>query len=249
VFGLFLAAVALFAHPVIASAVFHDGQALLALFLFAPLVAGWAVVVGMAISVRANEVRVAQQLGTLASFPILGVVVLLAVGTIQPTFSVALLFAAGLLALDALALRLVSRMFDRERLVTGAKAATSRRSRATRQPFPNAEEAIGGTATLRLSRRWGGVLDLTRGWPIVMDGHVVGSIGGKKTVELSIQPGQHTLQVGEHRRVSPERSFEVADGQLASFWCRGARPWPVYLAALIKPDLWISLKQDRAPSS
>ena len=67
VFALFLAAVRLFAHTAVASAVFRQGPILLALFLFAPLLAGWAVVVGMAISVRASEVRVAQQLGTLAS--------------------------------------------------------------------------------------------------------------------------------------------------------------------------------------
>ncbi len=122
VYGLFLGAVALFAHPAVASAVFHDGPTLLALFLFAPLVAGWSVVVGMAVSVRASEVRVAQQLGMLASFPIIGVVLLLAVGVIHPTFTVAIEFAAGLLVIDVLALRIVSRMFDRERLVTGAKA-------------------------------------------------------------------------------------------------------------------------------
>ena len=128
VFGLFLAAVAVFAHPVVATAVFRDGPVLLALFLFAPLVAGWAIVLGMAISVRASEVRVAQQLGTIASFPIVAVVVLLAVGLIHPTFAVALLFAAGFLAVDSLALGIVSRMFDRERLVTGVKAvATSAR--------------------------------------------------------------------------------------------------------------------------
>jgi ABC-type Na+ efflux pump permease subunit len=120
VFGLFLGAVRLFAHAYIATAVFHQGPVLLALFLFAPLLAGWAIVVGMAVSVRASEVRVAQQLGMLASFPIIGVVVLLAVGAIHPTFPVALEFAAGLLVLDAVALRLVSRMFNRERLVTGA---------------------------------------------------------------------------------------------------------------------------------
>ncbi|MHB1988926.1 MAG: ABC transporter permease [Acidimicrobiales bacterium] len=121
VFGLFLAAVQLFANSVVASAVFHQGPILVALLLFAPLLTGWAIVVGMAVSVRASEVRVAQQLGTLASFPPLGVVALLAVGVIHPTFTVAGLFALGLLAIDVRALRVVSAMFDRERLVTGAK--------------------------------------------------------------------------------------------------------------------------------
>ena len=122
VFGLFLAAVELFAHRAIASAVFHDGPVLLALFLLAPLVTGWAIVVGMAVSVRATEVRVAQQLGTLASFPPLGVVILFGAGVINPTFTVAAAFALGLLAVDVRAWRIVARMFDRERLITGAKA-------------------------------------------------------------------------------------------------------------------------------
>jgi ABC-2 type transport system permease protein len=122
VFGLFFAVVRLFANPVAASTVFHQGPVLLALVLFTPLLAGWAVVVGMAVSVRASEVRVAQQLGMIASFPPLAVVVLLGVGTIRPTFAVAVEFAIGLLVIDAQAMRLVSRMFDRERLVTGAKA-------------------------------------------------------------------------------------------------------------------------------
>lgn len=122
VYGLFLAVVGLFAKPAIASGVFSQGPVLLALALLTPLLAGWAVVVGMAVSVRASEVRVAQQLGMIASFPPLVVVVLLGVGAIRPTFTVAVVFAAGLLVIDVRALRIVSAMFDRERLVTGAKA-------------------------------------------------------------------------------------------------------------------------------
>jgi ABC-type Na+ efflux pump permease subunit len=125
VFGLFLAAVRLFANSVVASALFHQGPILLALFLFTPLLAGWAIVVGMAISVRASEIRVAQQLGMLATVPLIGLFVLLAVGTIRATFLVAILFAVGLLVIDIRAARIVARMFDRERLVTGAKAARS----------------------------------------------------------------------------------------------------------------------------
>jgi ABC-2 type transport system permease protein len=96
---------------------------LLALFLFTPLLAGWAIVVGLAVSVRANEVRVAQQLGTIASLPPLGVVILMATGVITPSFKVAIVFALVLLVIDLQALRFVSKTFDRERLVTGAKAS------------------------------------------------------------------------------------------------------------------------------
>ena len=122
VFGVFLAIVWLFAKPAVSSAVFHQGPVLLALLLFTPLLAGWAVVVGMAVSVRASEIRVAQQLGMIASFPPLSIVVLLGVGAIHPTFRVALLCAVGLLLIDLRALRMVARMFDRERLITGVKA-------------------------------------------------------------------------------------------------------------------------------
>jgi ABC-2 type transport system permease protein len=122
VFAVFLGAVQLFANPAVASAVFHNSPVILALFLLAPLLAGWGIVVGMAVSVRASEARVAQQLSMLASLPPVALIILLAVGVVRPTFLVAIVFAVGLLALDALLLRFVTGMFDRERLVTGAKA-------------------------------------------------------------------------------------------------------------------------------
>jgi hypothetical protein len=238
VFGLFLAAVRLFAHPVVSSAVFHDGPVLLAVFLCAPLVAGWAIVVGMAVSVRASEVRVAQQLGMLASVPILGVVALPAVGVIHPTFTVAVEFAAGLLAIDLLVLRIVSGMFDRERLVTGAKAARSRTTSGSQKTTNSA------AATITLSRKWGGLIDRNREWQIEIDGNAVGWIASQKTVEFSVEPGHHTLHLSSHRHLSPQRSFDAADGEIVSFRCRAPMVWPMYVAALIKPDLWISLKQD-----
>jgi ABC-2 type transport system permease protein len=122
VFALFLGAVELFANSAVASAVFHNSSVILALFLLAPLLAGWGIVVGMAVSVRASEARVAQQLSMLASLPPVAAIILLAVGVVRPTFFVALAFAVGLLALDGLLLGFVTGMFDRERLVTGAKA-------------------------------------------------------------------------------------------------------------------------------
>ncbi len=123
VYAIFFGVVRLFANPAVASSVFRQGPVILALVLFTPLLAGWAIVVGLAVSVRASEVRVAQQLGMIASFPPLGVVVLLGIGVIDPTFKVAVVFAVALLVIDLRALRMVSRMFDRERLVTGSRAA------------------------------------------------------------------------------------------------------------------------------
>ena len=112
--------------------------AVFALFLFAPLMAGWGILVGMAVPVRATEVRVAQQLGTVGSLPPVVVIILLAAGVVSPTFPVALEFAAGLLVIDSLLLLFVSRMFDRERLVTGARATreASVRPRVELAPVP-----------------------------------------------------------------------------------------------------------------
>ncbi|MHB8661660.1 MAG: ABC transporter permease [Acidimicrobiales bacterium] len=252
-FGLFLAAVRLFAHPVASSAVFHDGPVLLALFLLAPLVAGWAIVAGLAVSVRASEVRVAQQLGMLASVPILGAVALLAVGVVHPTTAVAFEFAVGLFAIDVVLLGVVSRMFDRERLVTGAKAAKSQPSRGSQEPsrdLMSAEEThTKTTATLALSRRPGGIIDRDREWQIEIDGNVVGSIANRKTIELSIVPGRHTLRLSSRRHLSPQRSFDASDGQVVRFACRAATLWPMYLVALIKPDLWISLRPNGGPDT
>jgi ABC-2 type transport system permease protein len=119
VYALFLAFVALFAKSASASAVFHDGPALVSLVIFTPLLAGWSIAVGMAASVRANEARVAQQVATLSSFPAIAIVVFMMIGLIHPHFLVALEFAVGLALLDALILRLTIQMFNRERLIVG----------------------------------------------------------------------------------------------------------------------------------
>jgi ABC-2 type transport system permease protein len=121
VFGVFLGSVRLFANSSVASAVFQQGPDLLAQVLFTPLLAGWTIWVGLAVSARSSDVRVAQQLGTLASFPPLGVTALMSFGVIHPTFTLAVVLAVALLTIDVLAWRVVSAMFDRERLVTGRK--------------------------------------------------------------------------------------------------------------------------------
>ncbi len=93
--------------------------------LFAPLLAAWSTWVGTAISVRSSDVRVAQQLGTLASLPALGITSLMTFQVLRPTVVVALVVAAVLVAIDVGAWRVVSYLFDRERLVTGAAASGS----------------------------------------------------------------------------------------------------------------------------
>jgi hypothetical protein len=44
--------------------------------------------------------------------------------------------------------------------------------------------------------------------------------------------------------LSPERSFEAADEHVVSFRCHSQQYWPMMLASLVKPDLWISLRRE-----
>ena len=120
VFGIFLAAAALFAHPVIASAI-YAGTHVLVQLVFTPLLAGWAVWVGIAVSARSTDVRVAQQLSMLGSLPPLAILALMSLNVINVSTGLAVGLAAALLAVDLLAWRVVASMFDREQLVTGRR--------------------------------------------------------------------------------------------------------------------------------
>jgi len=104
-----------------------QGPHVLAEILFAPLLAGWSIWVGLGVSSRANDVRVAQQLSTLASLPALGVVALVSFNVFAPSFAISIGFALGLLVADIVMWRIVAALFDRERLITGARAQGSPR--------------------------------------------------------------------------------------------------------------------------
>lgn len=115
------------AAHVVSSVVWHAPQ-LLAQILFTPLLALWSIWVGIGISTRASDVRVAQQLATLAGLPLLGFTSLLSFQLLTPSVPLAIGLALALLAIDLGAWRVVSRLFDSERLIAGA--ATPRASAA-----------------------------------------------------------------------------------------------------------------------
>ena len=120
VYALFLACVGLFAQPAVASAVLRAPD-VLAQLLFTPLLAGWSIWIGIAISARASDVRVAQQLGILASLPAAVVAALIAFDVIHATLGLAIGLAAALLVSNRLGWRIMAATFDRERLITTTK--------------------------------------------------------------------------------------------------------------------------------
>jgi ABC-2 type transport system permease protein len=120
VYGLFLACVELFAAPAVASALIRLPDLLAQLF-FTPLLAGWSIWVAILISTRSNDIRVAQQFATLASLPSIAVTTLVGLNVIRVSLVAGLVAAAILLLLNRIGWRIVSAMFDRERLIIGTK--------------------------------------------------------------------------------------------------------------------------------
>jgi ABC-2 type transport system permease protein len=120
VYAGFLAVVRLFANPAIATALLQWPQ-IVAQVVFTPLIAAWTIWLGMLISAKSNDIRVAQQLALVASLPTVLVTSFVAFDLIHPTVRLGLVLAAVLLLLDGFGWRLVSAAFDGERLVTGTR--------------------------------------------------------------------------------------------------------------------------------
>jgi hypothetical protein len=73
------------------------------------------------VSARASDVRVARQLGLAASLPPVFVGLLIALNVIPATPAMAVGGAVLLLGPDVAGWRAASRLFDRERLITGMR--------------------------------------------------------------------------------------------------------------------------------
>ena len=124
----FVVAVRIWAVPAVFSDVWQVPPILVEV-LFAPLLATWSVCVGMAISVRSTDVRVAQQLSTLAGLPPLGLAILITFRVIAPTVLSAVAIGVGFAVLDGFACWGASMMLDRERLIVGRRAPRRDRAR------------------------------------------------------------------------------------------------------------------------
>jgi ABC-2 type transport system permease protein len=120
VFGLFIALLELLVDRAVTAALLQWPQ-IVAQLIFTPLLAGWSLLLAIAISTRTSDVRVAQQLAVLSSLPTVVLSVLVAFDIIHPTLSLAIGVGGALLVLDGLGWRLLSVTLDRERLVSGTR--------------------------------------------------------------------------------------------------------------------------------
>ncbi len=120
VYVLVVIAMVLFAQPGVAAALLQS-QDVLAQVGFTPLLAAWSIWLGVAISAKSSDIRVAQQFGMLANLPSVVVVTLVAYNVVQPSLRLALVGAALLALLDVAGWRLASMSFGRERLIVGTR--------------------------------------------------------------------------------------------------------------------------------
>jgi ABC-type transport system involved in multi-copper enzyme maturation permease subunit len=129
VYAVFLVAAAVFARPEISAAIYQS-QTILVQILYTPLLAAATTWIGLAISTRSSDARVAQQLSILGSLPLLLVTVMVAFDFIHATTATFVAAGAILAVADIQGWRLVAPMFDRERLIADALLAANRPSRA-----------------------------------------------------------------------------------------------------------------------
>lgn len=120
VYAAFLVLVEILAQPAIAAALLR-GPEILAQVAFTPLLASWSIWVGITISARSSDLRVAQQLSVLVNLPSVLVTSLIAFDVLGISPALVVGAATLLLVLSGLGWRIASAAFDRERLIAGTR--------------------------------------------------------------------------------------------------------------------------------
>jgi hypothetical protein len=100
------------------------------------------------------------------------------------------------------------------------------------------------SATLKLTHKTIGA-EVRRGpYEVMVDGQRVGSVEMNDTIEIPVEPGSHTLQLRSGRNSSRTKTFEVAEGETASFRCGGKSILPVFLLSFVVPSLALTLHRE-----
>jgi ABC-2 type transport system ATP-binding protein len=111
------------------------------------------------------------------------------------------------------------------------------------------------SATLRVRRAAG---SLGRTWGILIDGQGKGSISPGQTVDLSVDPGPHALQLLSRGFLrSQEVAFTADAGRVSGFFCRARARHPfvvqrsvaMLIASLVSHEVWITLTREEVDES
>jgi ABC-type Na+ efflux pump permease subunit len=121
-FGVYVGLAEIFAPHVVIEQIWTVEQAV-AMALLAPALAAFGIVVGVLVSLRSSDFRVAQQLAVLASAPVIGFVALITFRILDPSVGLYAAAAAVVFLADAVLWELAVQLFSRERLLTARAAA------------------------------------------------------------------------------------------------------------------------------
>jgi hypothetical protein len=100
------------------------------------------------------------------------------------------------------------------------------------------------TATLKMTHKAIG-FEVRRGtYDVLVDGQRAGSLDMNDTIEISVEPGHHTVQIRSGRNSSRTQTFEAAESQTVAFRCTGKSFLPIFLASFIVPTLALQLRRE-----
>ena len=97
------------------------------------------------------------------------------------------------------------------------------------------------SATLKLTPTAIGAEVRGGAYDVVVDGERHGSVDMNRTIEISVSPGFHTVQVRNGRNASSARTFDAVEGKTVAFRCTGKSFLPNFLASFFVPRLALKL--------
>lgn len=99
-------------------------------------------------------------------------------------------------------------------------------------------------ATLQVTHKAIGAEVRRAPYDVVIDGNRAGSVEMNDTIQISVEPGRHTLQVRSGRNSSQTKTFDAAEGETVAFRCTGKRLLPIFLASFVIPSLALALVRE-----
>jgi hypothetical protein len=97
------------------------------------------------------------------------------------------------------------------------------------------------SATLKVTHKAIGV-EVRRGtYDVEVDGKRVDSLAMNDTIETTVEPGRHSLQVRDGRKSSRTKTFDAVEGDVVAFRCTGKSLLPIFLLSFLVPSLALTL--------
>jgi len=102
------------------------------------------------------------------------------------------------------------------------------------------------SATLRLTHKAIGA-EVRRGtYEVLVDGQRAGEVAMNETLDVTVAPGRHALQIRDGRNSSKTHSVDAAEGETVTFRCTGKRFLPIFVASFVVPRLALALVRQKS---